>query len=143
MKLTEKQKRFCDYYIASGNATESATKAGYSKKTAYKTGSENLSKPQIKAYIAERTNKASKKRFAGLEEVYEFWTRVLNGEELDATIKDKIKVSELIQKSSNNILEVKKMKAEIDMIKAKTDILKGEGQEIEDTSEIERDIYGE
>ncbi|MCC0650821.1 terminase small subunit, partial [Clostridioides sp. ZZV15-6598] len=33
-KLTEKQKRFCDYYIKTGNATEAAIKAGYSEKTA-------------------------------------------------------------------------------------------------------------
>lgn len=30
-KLTEKQKRFVDYYIETGNASEAARKAGYSK----------------------------------------------------------------------------------------------------------------
>lgn len=34
MKLTPKQKTFSEYYIETGNATESAVKAGYSKKTA-------------------------------------------------------------------------------------------------------------
>ena len=32
-KLTEKQKRFIDYYIETANATESAKRAGYSEKT--------------------------------------------------------------------------------------------------------------
>lgn len=33
-ELTYKQKKFCEYYIVSHNATESAIKAGYSRKTA-------------------------------------------------------------------------------------------------------------
>lgn len=33
VKLTPKQKAFCQYYIQSENATEAAIKAGYSKKT--------------------------------------------------------------------------------------------------------------
>lgn len=43
MKLTEKQKRFADEYIKSGNATQAAIKAGYSKRTANRIGPENLS----------------------------------------------------------------------------------------------------
>lgn len=38
MKLTEKQKKFADYYIELGNATQAAIKAGYSKKTANRIG---------------------------------------------------------------------------------------------------------
>ena len=30
MRMTEKQKRFCDFYIETGNATQAAIKAGYS-----------------------------------------------------------------------------------------------------------------
>lgn len=53
-KLTEKQKRFADYYIETGNATKAAVKAGYSRKTAKETGYENLTKPHISSYIEER-----------------------------------------------------------------------------------------
>ncbi|MDY3007146.1 terminase small subunit [Anaerococcus porci] len=42
--LTIKQKKFADEYIISGNATQSAIKAGYSEKTAGQTGAENLKK---------------------------------------------------------------------------------------------------
>jgi phage terminase small subunit len=35
-ELTLKQQKFIDYYIQTGNATQSAINAGYSKKTAYK-----------------------------------------------------------------------------------------------------------
>lgn len=44
-KLTQKQQRFVDEYIISGNATQAAIKAGYSKKTARFVGAENLTKP--------------------------------------------------------------------------------------------------
>ena len=52
--LTPKQKAFADYYIECGNATEAAKRAGYSEKTARVIGQENLQKPAVSAYIAER-----------------------------------------------------------------------------------------
>ena len=52
--LTPKQERFCYEYLANGfNATKAALKAGYSEKTAFSIGAENLRKPQIKARIEE------------------------------------------------------------------------------------------
>ncbi len=33
-KLTERQKKFCDFYIETGNAAEAARLAGYSERTA-------------------------------------------------------------------------------------------------------------
>ena len=50
-KLTGKQKLFCEYYIENWNATSAAKRAGYSKKTAYSIGEENLKKPDIQSYI--------------------------------------------------------------------------------------------
>jgi phage terminase small subunit len=51
LKLTPKQKLFCKYYLISLNATDAAIKAGYSKKTANRIGTENLSKPVIREYL--------------------------------------------------------------------------------------------
>lgn len=48
-KLTPKQRRFVEEYAIDGNATRAALVAGYSKKTAARTGSENLQKPLIAA----------------------------------------------------------------------------------------------
>lgn len=63
MELTPKQKTFADEYIKNGgNATEAAKVAGYSKKTAYRTGADNLKKPHIAAYIAERQAAIEKER---------------------------------------------------------------------------------
>ncbi len=54
-KLTNKQKTFINAYLANGfNATQAAIKAGYSEKTARQIGSENLTKPVIRAAIDER-----------------------------------------------------------------------------------------
>lgn len=49
--LTEKERRFCVYYCEKFNATYAAKKAGYSEKTAYIIGFENLRKPKIIAEV--------------------------------------------------------------------------------------------
>lgn len=80
MKLTLKQKRFADEYIISGNATEAAIKAGYSKKTAYSIGDENLKKPEIKNYIENRIQEIEKGKILTLEEAYKITTSIARGE---------------------------------------------------------------
>ncbi len=50
--LTDKQRAFVEHYLTCWNATEAARQAGY--KTARQTGSENLSKPVIRALIHRR-----------------------------------------------------------------------------------------
>ena len=54
--MTERQKRFVDEYILlkGRNQTQAAINAGYSKKTAYSIASENMKKPEIQAYLAQR-----------------------------------------------------------------------------------------
>jgi phage terminase small subunit len=103
MKLTEKQKKFCDHYIKTGNATESAIKAGYSKKTAFTIGCENLKKPYIREYIEGRNEKISNSRIADMQEVKEFWTNFLRGENVDP--KDRLKASEFIAKTNGAFLD--------------------------------------
>ena len=89
MKLTEKQKRFADYYIETGNITEAAVKAGYSKKTARVIGQENLLKPAIKGYIDEKLETMQDERTASAKEVLEFLTKSMRGE-----IKEEVVVVE-------------------------------------------------
>lgn len=79
-KLSLKQRRFCEFYVISGNATDAALKAGYSPKTAYIIGFENLNKPNIKAYIEELTKQEENKRIADGQEVLEYLTSVMRGE---------------------------------------------------------------
>lgn len=80
MKLNARQKAFCEYYVACGNATEAAIKAGYSEKTAYSMGNENLRKPELKNYINELMAKMEEKRMASAEEVLKFLTASMRGE---------------------------------------------------------------
>ena len=60
-KLTPKQKRFVEEYVIDCNATQAAIRAGYSPKTAYSIGQENLKKPEVMKAIAEKQKKVSEK----------------------------------------------------------------------------------
>lgn len=61
MNLTAKQKRFVDEYLVDLNATAAAKRAGYSAKTAYSIGEENLRKPEIAEVVAARQSKIAQK----------------------------------------------------------------------------------
>ena len=98
-ELTEKQKRFIDYYIETGNATESARRAGY--KQPHVQGAQNLEK--LRKYIDERLESFEDNRIADAEEVLRYLTKVIRGEEkdqfgLDASLKDRNKAAELLGK---------------------------------------------
>jgi phage terminase small subunit len=99
VKLTEKQKRFVDYYIKLGNATEAYIKAGYSKKGANTCASQNLAKPSVKAYLDKRMSVIENNRIADAKEVLEFYSSVLRGE---ITEKIPILVGDGTQKLVNN-----------------------------------------
>ncbi|MCX67253.1 terminase small subunit [Listeria monocytogenes] len=86
MKLTEKQKRFADEYIKCGNATEAARLAGYSDKTANRIGTENLSKPVIKDYIANALEKLEADRVMDYTEAMQLLTEIARGEAEDEVI---------------------------------------------------------
>ena len=115
MRMTEKQKRFCDFYIETGNAKEAAIRAGYSEKTAKQIGQENLTKPDLRAYIDERLAELKNERTADAQEVLEYLTAVMRGEYKEATLigvdegaqavvdidvgaKDRLKAAELLGK---------------------------------------------
>ncbi|MEQ7259609.1 terminase small subunit [Lactococcus garvieae] len=80
MKLTEKQKKFADFYIKLGNATQAAIKAGYSKKTANRIGPENLSKLVIKNYIDERMEQLASERIMSAQEILERLSLIASAE---------------------------------------------------------------
>lgn len=79
-KMTAKQMRFCDEYLIDLNATQAAIRAGYSKKTARAMGAENLTKPDIKAYIDRRMAEKEAALIADQDEVLRYLTQVLRGE---------------------------------------------------------------
>lgn len=82
MKITEKQKAFCDYYIESLNATESYKRAYKVTKqgTAEANASRLLSNAKVKNYIEEKLKEIEDKRIAKAEEVLAFLSSSLRGE---------------------------------------------------------------
>lgn len=79
-KMTAKMQRFCDEYLIDLNATQAAIRAGYSEKTAYSIGQENLKKPEIKKYIEQRMAEKDASLIADQDEVLKYLTQVLRGQ---------------------------------------------------------------
>ena len=84
--LTKKQKEFADEYMKTGNATESAIKAGYSKKTAYAIGNEALKKSKIKEYINQKQEKIEEKITMNIAERQQFLVDIILGNIKDTKI---------------------------------------------------------
>lgn len=146
MKLTEKQKAFCDYYIESLNATDSYKKVYKSCKkdsVARANSSRMLTNANIKLYIDERMKEIASNRIAKAEEVLEYLTRVIRDEETEQVVvtknagdfvtevvtvdkkldaKDKIKASELLAKRyylfNDREIKLKEMKMDLEIKKA-------------------------
>ena len=76
-RLNERQKRFADYYLETGNARKAAEMAGYNSDY----GSAVKRQPAVQAYLRERLSVLDSARVASLSEVLEYLTQVLRGEE--------------------------------------------------------------
>ena len=90
---TERQKRFIDFYIETGNATEAARLAGYRHPN--KQGPDNLVK--LGCAIRERLTALEESRLAGMQEINEFWSALVRGDGVYAMAeyRDRLKASEL------------------------------------------------
>lgn len=117
-RLTEKQKRFADEYIRTGNITQSYLIAYPNVKkesTARSAGSRLLTNVNVKTYIDERLEELKKESIAEQDEVLQFLTKVMRGEvteevpvglgegyqelkDKEPYLKDRIKAAELIGK---------------------------------------------
>lgn len=118
--LTEKERIFADEYIKTTNATQSAIKAGYAEKSASSKGSQLLRKVKVRKYIDDVMEKRSKNTIATADEVLEYLTKVMNGEEkdafgLDISIADRTKAAELLGKRHMLFTDKVKLDAEIEI----------------------------
>lgn len=88
MGLTPKQKAFADEYIKNGgNASEAARKAGYAERSARDIGNENLTKPHISSYIAEKQSLIEKQKgidIMSLAEIQQRRSMIARGELKDS-----------------------------------------------------------
>lgn len=119
-KLTPKQKRFCDEYLKLGNATRAAKNAGYSEKTAYRTGADNLKVPHILDYINARQEQIASKDIADIEEIMKYLTDVMRGKikdqfDLDASLSERTKAAQELLKRN---VDDRKMNLELAKLEA-------------------------
>ena len=96
-KLTEKQKRFCEEYLIDLNATQAAVRAGYSEKTAFSIGVENLRKPLIQEYLQRLMQERSDRTRVSADKVLQELERIAMTE-TEITGKEKMKALELLGK---------------------------------------------
>lgn len=143
MKLTEKQQRFVDYFIETGNAAEAARKAGYSEKTAPWIGQENLQKPTIKAAIEKRLQELKSSRTATLSEVLEFITAVMRGDvaeevivtegtgegcskarimQKQASARDRLEAAKALEKRFGRFIDLEKEEQQLRIAKLKAEV---------------------
>lgn len=131
-ELNEKQKAFCEHYVKSLNATEAAKLAGYSEKTAYAMGAENLRKPQIKQYIDEILEKMQSERIADATEVLQYLTDVMRGNIKDqfdfgASIQDRTRAAELLGKRYRLFVDKQEISGKVEAVTILNDIPRPNG----------------
>lgn len=102
-KLNDKQKKFVDYYCQSGNASRSAERAGYSKKTARSQGVRLLTNANVAAAIEQRSAELEDERIADITEIKQFWTATMRSDYVEH--KDKLKASEMLAKTKGAFIE--------------------------------------
>ena len=129
MKLTPKQEAFVDYYIETGNASESARRAGYSKGS-IEDASDWLNpqkspkyKPYLDDAIKARQAEIKSERTADITEVMEFLTSVMRGE-----ITEQVVVVEGAGDGCSEARLVEKPPSVADRTKAADHILKRYGR---------------
>ena len=143
-KLTAKQQRFCDEYLIDLNATQAAIRAGYSKKTANRIGTENLSKLVIREYIENRMAEKEAALMANQDEVLKYLTSVLRGQSKSTEI-----VIEGLGDGSTKARKMEKEPSEKDKLKAAELLGKRYGlytEKVEETVDMELNVtidYGD
>ncbi|MEC0171667.1 terminase small subunit [Paenibacillus graminis] len=74
--LTPKQRIFILEYLRTFNATQAAIAAGYSKKTAYAIGWENLRKPEIQAAIKQAKEQYTEELGLDIKRIIAEWMKI-------------------------------------------------------------------
>lgn len=133
-KLTPKQRLFVDYYLQSFNASDAARKAGYSERTAYAMGWENLRKPEIQAEIQARLQEVH----MSAEEALKLLADIARGDVVQ--IMDVSSVGFNLDMSKAQRLGLTKL---IKKVKQKTTtyLAKKESEEDREITEMEVELY--
>lgn len=100
--MNERHKRFAEFYASCANATEAAKGAGYSEKTAGSQGQRLLKNVEISNYIADLQKQAQSERIADVEQVREFWSRIMR--DPNEKTANRLKASEMLAKAGGLFL---------------------------------------
>jgi phage terminase small subunit len=95
--MNERQKKFCELYAKSPNATTAALQAGYSEKTAYSIGNRLLKNVEVQNYLKEMQGAASSARIAQASEVKEIWSDILRNSK--ESTSNRLRAGELLARS--------------------------------------------
>lgn len=82
-QLNQRQVDFVLNYIKTGKKQQSAKDAGYSEKTAHVIAARLLQNVKVVEYLTAVQDRLSNDKIADIEEVMQYLTRVMRGEELD------------------------------------------------------------
>lgn len=133
--MTPKQKKFCAEYLIDLNATQAAIRAGYSAKTAYSIGPENLKKPEIAKWISNIRKTEYKKTIMTAEEVEYRLSKAGRGE-----LKEEVIVVEGVGAGCSKARIVQKRLSARDQLKALE--LMGKRHRLFDTTDSKNDDEG-
>ena len=97
MKLTEKQKRFCEEYLVDLNATQAAIRAGYSPKTSSRIAVELLNKTHVLEFLKQLREKQSERTGITADTVLKELEKIAVAD-VEVSGKEKIKALELLGK---------------------------------------------
>ena len=88
--MNERQRKFVDEYILTGNASESARRAGYSAKTAGSIGERLLKNVEVRAALEERIKAASTEKTLTQNQLLEFLSAVVQGQVCDQQLMTRL-----------------------------------------------------
>ena len=103
-RLTDKQRKWIDYYKQGCTPGEAAKRAGYNANSQHSfdnIGSENVKK--LGKYIADRETVLDSSRIADMNDINKFWTSVMNDPK--ESTKNRLKASELRARAAGGFID--------------------------------------
>ena len=120
--LTLKQVMFINEYMVDMNATQAAIRSGYSEKTAYSIGDENLKKPEIAVEVRKRMDERARRLGITADNVLADIDAIRRIKKVST--KDRLRALELLAKHLKLITERHEIDGQI-VVKEMGRVLKG------------------
>lgn len=114
--INERQRRFADEYIISGNVYQSALVAGYSENYAKTHAHKILENVSVKSYIDERMSELESQKIAKADEVLRVLTSVLRQELTEEVVQ--------IDPTNGEFVKTEKKPSIAEVIKAGSELMK-------------------